>query len=92
MESYDFGERLHCPACKHHLEAATAVTSNGRQPRDGAVSLCVYCGEVSVFRHGPLGLFIDTPTLEELRDIMSEPRARRTINAFHRYWAENPPA
>jgi hypothetical protein len=44
-----------CPSCKAVLSAATNVAGNGSGPSDGDFSVCVYCGQLLVFRVSPRG-------------------------------------
>lgn len=38
-----------CPACQTKSEMA--VTQSGRPPRPGTISICMRCGEVSMYDH-----------------------------------------
>ncbi len=40
-----------CPVCNRKLDAATSVMDEAR-PRDGDISICLYCGSLLVFQGG----------------------------------------
>ncbi len=43
-------DRNPCPSCMRNLSGATGVgDSEGKKPRMGDISLCVYCGAVLTF-------------------------------------------
>jgi len=40
-----------CPACGYEIDGATGV-EKGTTPRPGDISLCVYCGAISIYTRG----------------------------------------
>jgi hypothetical protein len=51
VKSTDFDH--HCPHCFVAHEAATGVgDAHGKRPDDGAISICIQCGEPSIFYEG----------------------------------------
>lgn len=69
-----------CPHCAVTLDAASAMGSN-KQPKPGAATLCVACGEWSVFGKG---LRLRKPTDDELFEIGMQPEARLAREAWVR--------
>lgn len=51
-----------CPACLHKLDAGTSASGQGT-PRPGSASVCLYCGELLIYR---TGLKLELPTDAEL--------------------------
>lgn len=47
---------LHCPHCGKYQDAVTAMSGGNIAPRDGDYSVCVGCGQLSVFLVSPFGL------------------------------------
>lgn len=44
---------LRCPKCSHELDDATCVTDDLASPRDGDLSVCIYCGAANFFQDNP---------------------------------------
>ena len=58
-----------CRSCGKELSGAFAI--NGiNAPKDGDVSICVYCGCVSIFTDGSC---FREPTDEEINELMDQP-------------------
>jgi hypothetical protein len=70
-----------CPFCAAQCDTAAEVVEEDVGPTDGDVSLCIYCGQFSMFkRDAPGGLRV--PTRREAREI-----TRNTVlQRLHAAW------
>lgn len=80
---------LHCRACGSEIDSATDMIT-GMEPYDGAVSICVICGEVSIFVIGPFGTALREPTMEEIADITQDETFQELRAALSQAQAEDP--
>jgi hypothetical protein len=67
-----------CTGCGHALTASSGV-GNDDVPDPGSVSICVYCGKMTVFDEN---LMLREPTEAERKEILEEPcvqAARRAV-------------
>ncbi len=79
-----------CRTCHIQLDAGTNRFEGGTA-KDGNVSLCMGCGEVSIYVLSPLGLLsLREPTLDELASIASQPRFQALVDAYQATRAANP--
>ncbi|MDY7815394.1 hypothetical protein U0F71_06655 [Burkholderia pseudomallei] len=65
---------LTCPHCGAHNDRHSAVTERGEPPTapsDGAVSICISCGELAIFDMHERCLRL--PTIDEANDLESHP-------------------
>lgn len=78
-----------CPGCGEPLDQAAAVGGPGpRLPRDGSISICAYCADVSVFTVSPLGTLDLRPmTAEELTRFQGDPEAMKVLRTIQEYLA-----
>lgn len=86
MKKYRIGKSVQlagkpqCVGCGELLDGATGVGAN--RPRPGSVSVCLYCGHISVFAND---LSLREPTSEEMHEIagnetiLAIQRARRMM-------------
>ncbi len=72
---------IYCRVCTRRLDAASGAGKLGtdqaeqtdlRGPRHGAVSICGYCGTVSIYVETALGMALRPPTPQELESILAE--------------------
>lgn len=49
MESYDEMFNSKCPYCGYLCDSATNTVENARKPREGDLTICIKCGEISKF-------------------------------------------
>ena len=69
-----------CPFCGKPLDAASPTEgSNDRQPSDGDLSMCIYCGEWIVFN---ADLTFRKPNDEEYEEVARDPQLRWLRNAW----------
>lgn len=40
---------ISCPTCKNTLDGFTEVDDDSRKPKDGDISICVYCGSINKY-------------------------------------------
>ncbi len=74
---------LHCRVCAHRIDAASPVYDED-SPSCGDISICIACGEVSVFEIGPLGTVLREPTLAELHEFsIAHPRLVPNLVRFN---------
>jgi len=52
-----------CPYCQNKLSAATGLRETDQAPDEGALTVCLYCGELLIFN---ADLTLRKPTQEEL--------------------------
>ena len=71
-----------CRCCGYLVDAASGVDHNARA-KPGDVSLCMKCGEASVFTGE---LVMRPPTAEELATIEADPMVRRARRAICDMW------
>jgi hypothetical protein len=64
-----------CRRCRQRLDAATDVEGYAG-PTPGAVSICFYCGTVSMFTDD---LTLREPTIPELDDVLDTPIVSRVL-------------
>jgi len=73
----EFNEHLtkmnHCLACGKDLDGAMNVDDT-RGPQEGDVSICIYCGTLSVFTKD---IDLRPMTFEEEYEVMSGPSGKR---------------
>lgn len=62
--------RLHCRVCGKGINCASPAPGrpDTGPPQDGAFSICLYCGEVSVYERGPFGVLMREPSMDELAE------------------------
>jgi hypothetical protein len=67
-----------CPGCGKANDGYTGIshTELNMRPDEGSVSICAYCGTVSIFL---ADWSLRRPTGEELKDIMRDPLIRKLI-------------
>lgn len=71
---------IYCRECTRRLDAASgaaksdagAEDSDLRGPGNGSVSICGYCGTVSLYVVSALGLALRPPTPAELESVLAE--------------------
>jgi hypothetical protein len=64
-------EDNHCPVCKHLLDAVTCTNGpESTKPYPGNPSICMYCGEITVFADD---LSMRKPTGAEMVEFMTDP-------------------
>jgi hypothetical protein len=76
-----------CPLCRHLLDAASCVNDQKAQPTPGSPSVCMYCGEVSVFDDK---LSLRKPTASEAADFNQNPHwelLRRAVDLIGQFRA-----
>lgn len=74
-----------CPYCGMALDDHECVGPSHRRPRDGAFSLCWYCGGLGVFTTGPLGQpRLREPTTVEMANLHGDPRGWAALQAARR--------
>jgi hypothetical protein len=61
-----------CRTCGAANDAVTHPYGLNRVPKDGDVSICRSCGEVSLFVIGPFGVALREPTLQEMSEIVRQ--------------------
>jgi hypothetical protein len=69
----------HCPWCRFQIDAASGVRHE-RPPERGDITMCIECGEWSVFDGRKLKL--RKPTDAEYDDIAAKPDARDARSAW----------
>ena len=70
-----------CWRCGRKHTAATGAFDKSLVPKDGDITLCIRCGEWSVFAStDPSG--IRRPTIEEFMEIGEDPRCRKLRDAW----------
>jgi hypothetical protein len=80
-KSVQLGGKPQCLNCRTLLDGATGVDTRNR-PSPGSVTVCIYCGHISVFAND---LSLREPTGEEMREIagnetiLAIQRARRMM-------------
>lgn len=60
---------MNCQNCGKRLDQHSNVDDESLKPRDGDISVCMYCGEVNQFKNGKLEL-IDIKNLP--KDVQQE--------------------
>jgi len=73
---------IECPTCGSPSDAATEPLDSSATPREGDISICLYCRSASVFTGQ--GLDRRAPTDAELVEILSHPDVARYANAAQR--------
>ena len=71
-----------CLYCNHKLDGATQVNGN-HQPKPGDVSICIACGNVSIFKED---MTLRKPSPEEEAEMQNDPNileAQRAIFASY---------
>lgn len=69
-----------CWSCGSGNDAAVGIgETDPGEPSEGAVSVCAYCGAVSVFTGS--GLDLRKPAAWELADMLQDPTIRAAVNA-----------
>ena len=43
---------LYCENCKHELDAHSNLEDKNLKPKDGDISVCLYCGYLASFKNG----------------------------------------
>lgn len=90
-----------CLSCGETIDGAQHATGPGTAPTAGAVSLCFYCGNLTVFEQHALGyLYLRPPTDAERAEMLRDTeivRAIAAVRAFHEgenaaLHVEQPPA
>jgi hypothetical protein len=72
-----------CPFCAAQCDAASEVMDTDDAPTDGDISLCLYCGQFSMFkRDAPGGLRV--PTRREAREITRDADLQRLHAAWRK--------
>jgi hypothetical protein len=85
MSSDDIGsamaEEQYCPTCYHMLDMNTPLLneSTSAVPKPQDISLCIYCGNWSVFDDD---LKLRKPEPDMLREIMSDPDCVKAQKAW----------
>lgn len=75
---------FHCRMCGYKADASTSLFRPDAVPTSGAFSVCLNCGEVSVYEIGPLGVAVREPTLDELAEFTADhPGVVQTMIAFN---------
>lgn len=69
-----------CPFCTKKIELATNI-SGGREPEAGDLSMCIECGEFSIFDPA-LAAGLRKPNALEYEKIVNTPDARRAREAW----------
>lgn len=78
---HDWARHGECPHCGAVTDAIANMTGD-ELPEDGDVSLCMSCGIISlVSSTSPTGL--RRPTKAERTDILSDPRIKKALWAWH---------
>lgn len=69
-----------CAKCGKILDGQTCATLDQRKPKDGDVSLCMYCNTLAIFdvRKGRLR----KPTQTEIAEILKDPEIARVRAAI----------
>lgn len=63
-----------CPSCGAKTDGATGVGTEIRIPREGDLTICIYCGEFGVYRlDDEADFYIDTVTMEEAIEAVPVP-------------------
>jgi hypothetical protein len=62
------GGTMNCRACHHALGEHAIADGTTRDPQDGDLSVCLYCGALSIFRGGS----VMTPTYQEMDELTRE--------------------
>jgi len=75
-----FEREATCPFCAKVCELATSV-SGGREPETGDLSLCIGCGEFSIF-DAAISAGLRKPNALEYEKIVNTPDARRAREAW----------
>lgn len=63
---------IQCARCKKKLDAATGVEKDGHEVREGAISVCAYCGNIAIFNADMTLRAIDE---KERAELMAEIKA-----------------
>lgn len=68
-----------CPSCGKVNDAQSSPDDEEAVPEDGNLSMCLYCGDLSIFvtTDGVMGL--RAPTLAEYEELMEDPEIRRML-------------
>jgi hypothetical protein len=84
MKSAQYDYRFACPFCGYQMDATTGLGDGepDDQPKGGDVSLCLACGEPTLFVvvAGRLTLRVLTPS--ELDKVIHDPLIARTLSAW----------
>lgn len=79
------GKRVTCPHCgKVHTDHMPV--SAGPRPKKGDVSICITCGQASIFDRVPGWLRL--PTDDEWRELEQTPELRRARSAWRKVVAQ----
>lgn len=79
-----------CPGCGQRQDGAMRPDTT-TAPSDGDWSICVTCGEVSVYVVGALGVGLREASLEELVEFNSIPENVNAVRVLHQVWAASRP-
>lgn len=81
-------DTLPCRACGNQQNAATVPGHDQVPiPADGDYSICLRCGEVSIYSVTLFGVALREPTTAELAEFARNPANTRLVRNLHRYWA-----
>ena len=88
METVDMNQDA-CAKCGYLMDAATGVAdAAGLSPEAGNLSVCLRCGNVSVFYDAAKGgLLRRPPTPEEQESIDADPVVTQLADRMARQWA-----
>jgi len=68
----------HCPSCGKVNDGYTGIshTELNMKPDEGSLSICAYCGTISIFR---ADWSLRAPTKDELAEAMADPLVRKLV-------------
>lgn len=91
QNAYELPGRV-CPWCNHELPLASEVAKRGelraRRPSPGDATLCIRCGEFSVFADD---LSLTKPSDEDFVEFASDPRVQAIRKAWTAMMKTNKP-
>jgi hypothetical protein len=67
-----------CPFCANLIDGAASV-ENDSQPHSGAIALCIYCAQISVYTESEAGLQLRRPNAGEMEAAFAEDPAGAEI-------------
>lgn len=79
-------QKMVCWSCGSDNSAQTPAGDYENHPDTDDISICAYCGAISLYVRNPSGLSVRTPSPTEHRELLSRPEVQEALETWRRQW------
>lgn len=77
---------MNCWSCRSDNNAQKPAGDWENKPESGDISICAYCGAISLYVVNPSGLSTRQPTPTEHRELLATESVKEALEIWRRQW------